>query len=141
MLIVTPRITIDESELEEKFIRSSGPGGQNVNKVATAVQLRFHAAGSPALPQEVRERLVRLAGRRMTADGVLLIAASRFRTRERNRADARERLADLLRRAAQRPRPRRPTRPTQGSRQRRLDQKRRRTRTKRLRGDSASMDD
>src|SRR5437867_12200473 len=112
MIRIDPRVSIDENELEERFIRASGPGGQNVNKLATAVQLRFDVRRSPALPEDVRARLERLAGRRLTRDGVLVITAQRHRTQERNRADALARLVDLVRRAAVRPVPRRPTRPT-----------------------------
>ncbi|HEX5512865.1 MAG TPA: alternative ribosome rescue aminoacyl-tRNA hydrolase ArfB [Gammaproteobacteria bacterium] len=120
MLQATPTITIPEQELEERFIRASGPGGQNVNKVSSAVQLRFNVAVSPSLPEAVKQRLVRLAGRRMTDDGVLLIEASRFRSQERNREDARERLAALVAQAAVAPKPRRPTKPSLGAKQRRL---------------------
>jgi ribosome-associated protein len=120
MLQATPTITIPEQELEERFIRASGPGGQNVNKVSSAVQLRFNVAVSPSLPEVVKQRLVRLAGRRMTDDGVLLIEASRFRSQERNREDARERLAALVAQAAVAPKPRRPTKPSLGAKQRRL---------------------
>ena len=122
-LTITPRIRLAESELEERFIAAAGPGGQNVNKVATAVQLRFDAGRSPALTPPVRARLATLAGRRMTAEGVLIIAANRFRTQERNRADARERLAELIAAAAVAPVFRVKTRPTLGSKLRRLDAK------------------
>ncbi|ACL59632.1 alternative ribosome rescue aminoacyl-tRNA hydrolase ArfB [Methylobacterium nodulans] len=129
----TPSITIDEAELEESFVRASGPGGQNVNKVATAVQLRFDVRRSPSLPNAVAIRLMKLAGRRLTADGILVITAQAHRTQERNRAEARERLAELVREAAVPPKPRRPTRPTLASKTRRLDTKTRRGNVKRLR--------
>ncbi len=122
-LQITPSIYVDESELEERFIAASGPGGQNVNKVATAVQLRFDALHSPALSPAIRARLAVLAGRRMTAEGVLIIAANRHRTQERNRTDARERLAELIRDAAIPPVYRVKTRPTLASKRRRLDAK------------------
>jgi len=132
-LKITSTIAIDESELDERFIQASGPGGQNVNKVATAVQLRFDVAGSPALPAPVRQRLLALAGRRVTADGVLVIDARRFRTQERNRADARARLVELIRRAARPDKKRVPTRPTLAAKRRRLDEKKIRSATKRTR--------
>jgi ribosome-associated protein len=130
---VTPLIAIPEEELHFDFVRASGPGGQNVNKVATAAQLRFDVRNSPSLPEEVRVRLERLAGRRMTEEGVLVIEASRFRSQEQNRQDALERLARLLRQAAVPPRRRRKTRPTLASKQKRLEEKRRRGEIKRLR--------
>ena len=133
MIRITPGISLDEREIEESFIRASGPGGQNVNKLATAVQLRFDVRRSPSLPEDVRDRLARLAGRRVTNDGVLVITAQRHRTQERNRQDALDRLAELIRRAATPPTPRRPTKPTAASRRRRLDAKTRRSATKRLR--------
>jgi ribosome-associated protein len=126
-------IEIDERELEERFIRASGPGGQNVNKLSTAVQLRFDVRRSPSLPDGVRARLERLAGRRLTRDGVLVISAQRHRTQERNRADALDRLVELIEQAAVAPVPRRKTRPTKGSRERRLDGKKRRSNIKGLR--------
>ena len=135
MLQVSPRIQIPESELSERFIRSPGPGGQNVNKLATAVQLRFDVAGSPSLPEDVRARLLGLAGRRLDGAGVLTIEAHRFRTRERNREDARERLVDLICRAAHRPKPRVATKPTRASQRRRLESKKARAATTRLRSD------
>jgi ribosome-associated protein len=135
MIQVTRSIAIDERELEESFVRASGPGGQNVNKVASAVQLRFDVRRSPSLPEAVRERLMRLAGKRLTQDGVLVITAQRFRTQERNREDALERLLTLIREAATPPPPpRRPTKPTLGSQKRRLASKARRSVVKALRG-------
>ena len=133
MIRVTRTIVIDEDEIEERFIRASGPGGQHVNRSATAVQLRFDVANSPSLPGDVRERLTRLAGKRMTEDGVLVIDAQRFRSQSRNRQDARRRLVDLVRRASLVPRVRRKTRPTAASKERRLREKLRRGETKKLR--------
>src|SRR5215471_7854932 len=140
MIRITEHIAIDESELSESFVRASGPGGQNVNKLATAVQLRFDVRHSPSLPPDVRARLARLAGRRLTQDGVLVIIAQSHRTQERNREDARERLLALIRAAAVRPKPRRPTRPTAASRERRIESKKRRAGVKRLRGARPSFD-
>ncbi|MGA1874981.1 MAG: alternative ribosome rescue aminoacyl-tRNA hydrolase ArfB [bacterium] len=133
MIHIIDTIFIDEKEIEEEFVRSSGPGGQNVNKVATAVQLRFDAARSPSLPEEVRQRLIRLAGSRMTTDGILVIDARRFRTQERNRQDAMNRLIELIRQATHKPKIRRKTRPSLKSRERRLEDKRRRGQAKRMR--------
>jgi ribosome-associated protein len=133
MIRITDRISIAEDEIEERFVRASGPGGQNVNKLSSAVQLRFDVRGSPSLPEDVRTRLERMAGRRLTRDGVLVIIAQRHRTQERNRADARERLAELIERASVAPTPRRPTRPTRGSRERRLATKKYRSGIKGLR--------
>ena len=133
MIQVTRTISIEENEIRQEFIQASGPGGQNVNKVATAVQLRFNVANSPSLPDEVRERLLSLTRRRITKEGVLVIDARRFRTQGANRQDAMERLVGLIRKAAQKRRIRRKTRPTLGSKMRRLEAKRRRAQTKRLR--------
>ena len=133
MIRITRTISIDESEIHERFIRSSGPGGQNVNKVSTAVQLRFDVKGSPSLPEDVRLRLGKLAGRRMTDKGVLIIEARRYRHQEKNRTDARERLVTLNRKATEKPKPRNKTKPTVASKRRRLDDKRRRSSTKTLR--------
>jgi len=137
MIAVTNTISLDENELEFSFVRSSGPGGQNVNKVATAVQLRFDVARSPSLPDDVRARLIARAGNKLTRDGVLLITARRFRTQERNRADAIDRLVEMIRSAATPPKRRRKTKPTRASKQVRVEQKRRRSTTKRLRGKPA----
>ncbi|RPE74696.1 alternative ribosome rescue aminoacyl-tRNA hydrolase ArfB [Vulcaniibacterium tengchongense] len=133
MLQVGPQLAIPEDELVERFVRSSGPGGQNVNKVATAVELRFDVAGSPSLPEPVRARLLSRRDRRLTADGVLVIAAQRFRTQERNREDARHRLAEFLAAGLAAPKPRKPTRPTRAAVQRRLGEKRERATIKRER--------
>ena len=131
MLPITPGFAIDESELEERFVRASGPGGQNVNKVATAVQLRFDVDRSPSLTEDVRARLRTIAGSRITSDGVLVIDARTHRTQADNREDARERLVELLRRASIRPKRRRKTRPSAASKERRLTSKRSRSETKR----------
>ncbi len=133
MIRIDHGISIDEREVEERFIRASGPGGQNVNKLATAVQLRFDVRRSPNLPEDVRTRLERLAGRRLTREGVLVIAAQRHRTQERNRQDALDRLIALIQRAAVAPLPRRPTKPTAGGRERRLQSKKHRGSIKGLR--------
>ncbi|MFO7687437.1 MAG: alternative ribosome rescue aminoacyl-tRNA hydrolase ArfB [Desulfobacterales bacterium] len=133
MISVTTDIVIDEAEISMDFVRSSGPGGQNVNKVSTAVQLRFDVRNTPSLPVEIRERLIRQAGRRVTTEGVLIIQAARFRTQERNRQDAVDRLIELVRRAAEKPKHRLKTRPTLASKERQLSQKRRRGRIKKMR--------
>ncbi|HWR78087.1 MAG TPA: alternative ribosome rescue aminoacyl-tRNA hydrolase ArfB [Thiobacillus sp.] len=133
MIRVNAQIELDEREIQEDFVRASGPGGQNVNKVSTAVQLRFDVARSPSLPDPVRARLITLAGRRLTRDGVLIIEAERYRSQRRNRDDALERLVALIREACEVEAPRRPTRPTLASKKRRLDSKQRRGETKKLR--------
>jgi ribosome-associated protein len=130
---ITPDLAIDESEIQQEFVRASGPGGQNVNRVATAVQLRFDVANSPSLPDDVRARLVQLAGKRVTKGGVLLVESQRFRTQEQNRQDALERLIGLIRQATKKPKRRRKTRPTRASKERRLEKKRRQSEKKRLR--------
>ena len=137
---ITDDISLDEREIEESFVRSSGPGGQNVNKLSTAVQLRFDVRGSPSLPDDVKARLERLAGARLTRDGVLVIIAQRHRTQARNRQDALDRLIELIRRAAVAPTPRRQTRPTRASRERRIESKKRRGGIKHLRRERPSLD-
>lgn len=133
MIRINPQIELDEREIQEDFVRASGPGGQNVNKVSTAVQLRFDVARSPSLPEPVRARLAILAGRRLTRDGVLIIEAERYRSQRRNRDDALERLIELIREACEVDKPRRPTRPTLASKKRRLESKQRQGETKKLR--------
>ena len=140
MLYVSPHITIQDHEIEERFVRASGPGGQNVNKVSTAVQLRFDVAQSSSLPDEVRHRLIRLAGARMTTEGVLILNAQRFRSQEHNRRDARERLIDLIYQATIRPKTRRKRKPSLAAKQRRLDEKAHRGRIKQQRRSRLSDD-
>ena len=140
MIRITDTISIDESELEESFVRSSGPGGQNVNKLSTAVQLRFDVRHSPSLPNDVAVRLMRLGGKRITKDGVLVLIAQNHRTQERNRAEAQQRLVDLIRQAAVRPVPRRATKPTRASKQRRIEGKKRRSSVKALRRGKPPLD-
>jgi ribosome-associated protein len=140
MIRVNAQIELNEREIQEDFVRASGPGGQNVNKVSTAVQIRFDVAHSPSLPDPVRARLVALAGRRLTQDGVLIIEAERYRSQRRNRDDALERLFALIREACEVETPRRPTRPTLASKKRRLDSKQRRGETKKLRTSKPGTD-
>jgi len=141
MIRVTPSIAIDDKEITLDFIRASGPGGQNVNRVATAVQLRFDVKHSPSLPKDVRTRLSRLGGRRITEEGVLVIEAKRFRTQERNRQDALDRLVALIREASEKPKQRVRTKPSKASKERKLATKMRRSRIKQMRRSVPAFDD
>lgn len=133
MIRVNHRVSLDDSELEENFIRASGPGGQHVNKTESAVQLRFDVRNSPNIPDDIKSRLIRLAGSRMTLDGVLILVGDSYRSQMRNREDVRERLIDLIRDATVVPKTRRATKPTYGSKQRRLEEKSQRSQTKKMR--------
>ena len=141
MIRINAKLSIREDEIQERFIRAGGPGGQNVNKVSTAVQLRFNLAGNETLPEDVKSRAARIAGSRLTQHGEIILQADRYRTRERNREDALERLLDLLRKALEKPKPRKATKPTLGSRKRRLDAKKQRGQIKKMRGRGARYDD
>ncbi|MDO9129011.1 MAG: alternative ribosome rescue aminoacyl-tRNA hydrolase ArfB [Anaerolineales bacterium] len=134
MIEIVPSLSINESEITFAFIRASGPGGQNVNKVATAAQLRFDVRNSPSLPEEVKERLVKLAGKRITQEGILVIEAKRYRTQEQNREDALQRFSALIQKALEKPKSRRATRPSAAARARRIESKKRRAEIKRTRG-------
>ncbi len=140
MIVVSDRISLDDRELEERFVRSSGPGGQNVNKVSTAVELRFALWNSPSLASAVKERLAKLAGRRLTDEGVIVIQANRFRTQERNRADARERLFEMIREAAIAPIRRIATKPSYSARLKRVDSKVKRGGVKKMRQGKVELD-
>ncbi len=141
MVHITKDISIDDREIKEEFIRSSGPGGQNVNKVATAVQLRFNAAASPSLPEEVKDRLIRLSGKRLTSRGVIVITARKFRTQEKNREDALSRLISLIREACKNPKSRKKTKPTGASIKLRLENKRKKSAVKKHRQRIESFED
>ncbi len=141
MLVITPTLAIDEKELVYEFVRASGPGGQNVNKVATAVQLRFDVRNSPSLPADVKERLQKLAGGHITSEGLLIIEAKRYRTQEQNRHDAETRLVALIQKALARPKKRKPTRPNISANAKRIDVKKRRGTLKRLRRVPSDQDD
>ncbi|HUI47030.1 MAG TPA: alternative ribosome rescue aminoacyl-tRNA hydrolase ArfB [Nitrospirota bacterium] len=140
MITITRTLSIDEKELQFRFVRASGPGGQNVNKVATAVQLRFDVGNSPSLPRDMRTRLIRLAGKRITQEGILIIEARQYRTQERNREDALGRLVDLLRKATEKPKPRKKTMPTKAAKERRMESKKLRGSVKKMRKTVPNLD-
>jgi len=140
MIAITRSLSLDENEVQFFFVRASGPGGQNVNKVATAVQLRFDVGNSPSLPGDVRTRLIRMAGRRITRDGILIIEARQHRTQERNREDAVARLVALIQRAVERPKPRKKTKPPRAARERRIESKKQRGRVKQARRTVSDID-
>ncbi len=133
MIEVTPTLSIDEKEIQESFVRASGPGGQNVNKVSTAVQLKFDIRNSPSLPPDVKQRLIYLAGKRLSSSGVIILTSQKFRTQEKNRQDALTRLIALIRQATKKPKARKKTKPSAAAKQERMDEKRRRSDVKKTR--------